>query len=225
MKKLSFVLSVGMIALWIAISILGIIVMVGTTQDSSESSSSSQSSLAMKKFEFEDEAFIRYLAKKSYLERSSSEEEKEAPSTEKVTKKTTKKKTTVVKEEPLPEVITQEIIPEESTEEFVSESGQIKIGRCRLTIYTPNETHWGYTTATGVRSEHLATCAVDPRIIPYGSTVILKANGNEWRLKAVDCGNFRGKMIDVFYDGSVSAGVSWLVSMFGSEYAEVWIER
>lgn len=220
MKKLSFVLSVGMIALWIAISILGIIAMAGTTQDSSESSSSSQSSLAMEKFEFEDEAFIRYMAKQNYLKRSSSEEEAKAPE-----EKVVIKKKKVVVEEPLAEKITQEISSEESTEESVSESGQIKIGRCRLTIYTPSETHWGYTTATGVRSEHLATCAVDPRIIPYGSTVILKANGNEWRLKAVDCGNFRGKMIDVFYDGSVSAGVSWLVSMFGSEYAEVWIER
>ena len=220
MKKLSFVLSVGMIALWIVISILGIIAMAGTTQDSSESSSSSQSSLAMEKFEFEDEAFIRYMAKQNYLKESSSEEEEKAPE-----EKVVIKKKKVVVEEPLAEKITQEISSEESTEESVSESGQIKIGRCRLTIYTPSETHWGYTTATGVRSEHLATCAVDPRIIPYGSTVILKANGNEWRLKAVDCGNFRGKMIDVFYDGSVSAGVSWLVSMFGSEYAEVWIER
>ena len=116
-----------------------------------------------------------------------------------------------------------EIVVESENDE--GETNRKHVGRCRLTIYTPNETHWGYTTATGVKSAHLVTCAVDPRIIPYGSTIVLSANGNEWRLKAVDCGNFRGKMIDVFYDGSVSAGVSWLVSMFGSEYAEVWIER
>ena len=100
------------------------------------------------------------------------------------------------------------------------------IGRCRLTIYTPTESHWGYTTATGVKSQHLQTCAVDPSVIPYGNTVILiTKDGNELHLKAVDCGNFKGKMIDVFYDGSVKDGVSYLISTFGAEYAEVWIER
>lgn len=100
------------------------------------------------------------------------------------------------------------------------------IGRCRLTIYTPTESHWGYSTATGVKSQHLATCAVDPKVIPYGSTVILiDKNGDEHHLLAVDCGNFKGKMIDVFYEGSVKEGVSYLVSTFGAEYAEVWIER
>ena len=99
------------------------------------------------------------------------------------------------------------------------------IGRCRLTIYTPTETHWGYSTATGVLSQHLTTCAVDPKLIPYGSTVIIKGNSNELRLLAVDCGNFKGKMIDIFYEGSVSDGVAYLISAFGAEYGEVWIER
>ena len=99
------------------------------------------------------------------------------------------------------------------------------IGRCRLTIYTPTETHWGYSTATGMRSQHLTTCAVDPRLIPYGSTVVIKSNSNELRLLAVDCGNFKGKMIDIFYEGSVSDGVAYLVNTFGTEYGEVWIER
>jgi len=99
------------------------------------------------------------------------------------------------------------------------------IGKCRLTIYTPTETHWGYTTATGVYSQHLTTCAVDPKVIPYGSTVVIKGNGNELRLLAVDCGNFKGKMIDIFYEGSVSDGVAYLISAFGAEYGEVWIER
>lgn len=115
-----------------------------------------------------------------------------------------------------------EIVVESENDE--GETNRKHIGRCRLTIYTPNETHWGYATATGVKSAHLRTCAVDPRIIHYGSTVILKSNDKEWRLKAVDCGNFRGKMIDVFYDGAVSDGVSWLISMFGAEYADVYIE-
>ena len=100
------------------------------------------------------------------------------------------------------------------------------IGRCRLTIYTPYETSHGYNTATGVTAQHLMTCAVDPNIIPYGSNVILiKPDGTEHRLKAIDCGNFRGNMIDVFFDGKVSNGVGWLVETFGEEYADVWIER
>lgn len=195
MKKLSFVLAVGMILLWIVIS-LGAIILMSTAQASlSESSSSSQDSLN-KKFELTDKGLIpppKY-TKLSEFSSSSSEEKQE--------KKQDFKK-----------------------EEVIEVNGQRKIGRCRLTIYTPTETHWGYTTATGVRSEHLKTCAVDPRIIPYGSTVILKAGDTELRLKAVDCGNFRGKMIDVFYDGSVSDGVNYLINTFGSEYAEVWIER
>lgn len=195
MKKLSFVLAVGMILLWIVIS-LGAIILMSTAQASlSESSSSSQDSFD-KKFELTDEGLIplpKYTRLKEFSSLSSEEKQE---------KKQTSKK-----------------------EEVIEVNGQRKIGRCRLTIYTPTETHWGYTTATGVRSEHLKTCAVDPRIIPYGSTVILKAGDSELRLKAVDCGNFRGKMIDVFYDGSVSDGVNYLINTFGSEYTEVWIER
>ena len=184
-----------MILLWIVIS-LGAIILMSTAQASlSESSSSSQDSFD-KKFELTDEGLIP-LPKYTRLKEFSS-----LSSEEKQEKKQTSKK-----------------------EEVIEVNGQRKIGRCRLTIYTPTETHWGYTTATGVRSEHLKTCAVDPRIIPYGSTVILKAGDSELRLKAVDCGNFRGKMIDVFYDGSVSDGVNYLINTFGSEYTEVWIER
>ena len=199
MKKLSFVLAVGMILLWIVIS-LGAIILTSTAQASlSESSSSSQDSFD-KKFELTDEGLIpppKYTKLKEFSSSSSEEKQEKKPEKKQISKK----------------------------EEVVEVSGQRKIGRCRLTIYTPTETHWGYTTSTGVRSEHLKTCAVDPRIIPYGSTVILKAGDTELRLKAVDCGNFRGKMIDVFYDGSVSDGVNYLINIFGSEYAEVWIER
>lgn len=102
---------------------------------------------------------------------------------------------------------------------------RIHIGRCRLTIYTPYETHHGYNTATGVKAQHLMTCAVDPRLIPYGSNVILiKPDGTEHRLKAIDCGNFKGHMVDVFFDGTVTSGVGWLADTFGEEYADVWIE-
>ena len=98
------------------------------------------------------------------------------------------------------------------------------IGKCRLTVYTPTETHWGYTTATGVKSQHLMTCAVDPNVIPYGSNVIIVAkDGSELRLKAVDCGNFTGKWVDIFFDGTERHGIVWLDETLG-EWGDVYIE-
>ena len=100
------------------------------------------------------------------------------------------------------------------------------IGRCRITVYNATESSWGYQTATGRRSEHLATCAVDPSVIPYGSNVILIcADGSEWRLKAIDRGAFSGKWVDVFFDGSELGGIGWLDECFGGEFAEVYIEE
>ena len=99
------------------------------------------------------------------------------------------------------------------------------IGKCRLTVYTPTEGKWGYTTATGVKSQHLMTCAVDPRVIPYGSNVIIVAkDGSELRLKAVDCGNFKGKWVDIFFDGTERHGIEWLDETLG-EWGDVYIEE
>jgi len=99
------------------------------------------------------------------------------------------------------------------------------IGTCRLTVYTPDESSYGYQTATGVRSQHLMTCAVDPSVIPYGSNVIIKcADGSEWRLKAVDCGGFSGRWIDIFFDGSELGGIYWLDEVFGGDHADVYVE-
>ena len=100
------------------------------------------------------------------------------------------------------------------------------IGNCRLTVYTPTESRWGYTTATGATSAHLMTCAVDPSVIPYGSNVIvIDKDGYEWRFKAVDCGNFSGEWIDIFFDGTEKHGIEWLDECFNNEHAEVWIEE
>lgn len=99
------------------------------------------------------------------------------------------------------------------------------VGTCRLTVYTPTESHWGYTTATGAKSQHLMTCAVDPKVIPYGSNVIIVAkDGSELRLKAVDCGNFTGKWVDIFFDGTERHGIEWLDENFG-EWGDVYIEE
>lgn len=99
------------------------------------------------------------------------------------------------------------------------------IGTCRLTVYNSTESHHGYNTATGAKSQHLMTCAVDPKVIPYGSNVIIKcADGTEHRCKAVDCGNFSGEWVDIFFDGTIQHGIEWLEECFNNEHAEVWIE-
>lgn len=102
---------------------------------------------------------------------------------------------------------------------------EYNIGRCCLTVYTPNEGSWGYATATGEKSMHLMTCAVDPKVIPYGSNVIITCkDGSELRLKAIDCGNFKGNWIDIFFDGTERHGIAWLDEVFGGDFAEVRIE-
>ena len=100
------------------------------------------------------------------------------------------------------------------------------IGKCRITVYNATESSWGYQTATGRKSEHLTTCAVDPKVIPYGSVVIIvDKDGEEHRFRAVDCGGFTGKWVDVFFDDSEAHGIQWLDECFGGEFAEVWVER
>lgn len=90
----------------------------------------------------------------------------------------------------------------------------------RITCYTPYSDGgvWGYQTSTGVRSTHLKTCAVDPRVIPLYSTILV--NGLE--LQAVDVGGaVKGNKIDIFYDGTSAEARAWLDS-FG-EYHTVTI--
>ena len=99
------------------------------------------------------------------------------------------------------------------------------LGKFRLTFYTPYEDGWGYQTATGVRSEHLNTCAVDSSVIPLGSTIeITGANGKKLTLKAVDIGDgIKGKTIDIFFDGGQREGYAFMAE-FG-EYREVYMKK
>ena len=99
------------------------------------------------------------------------------------------------------------------------------IGKCRLTVYNATENSYGYQTATGIKSQHLMTCAVDPAVIPYGSVVIvIDKDGEEHRFRAVDCGGFSGKWVDVFFDDSEAHGIQWLDECFDGEFAEVYVE-
>lgn len=97
------------------------------------------------------------------------------------------------------------------SERYIKDS----LGVFSLTFYVPDE-QWGYQTATGVRSQHLATCAVDPSVIPYGSVIRIEGNnGQVLTLKAVDCGSFSGNKIDIFWDGPVTSGYRWIAE-FGT---------
>lgn len=56
---------------------------------------------------------------------------------------------------------------------------------------------WGDSTATGATAKEGRTIAVDPSVIPYGTTVII--NGKEY--VAEDCGGaIKGKKIDMYFD-------------------------
>ena len=94
------------------------------------------------------------------------------------------------------------------------------LGEYRVTVYTPHCDGgvWGYQTATGVTSAHLATCAVDPAEIPLGT--VLDVGG--LLVTAVDVGGAdKGQVIDVFYDGTPAQARDWLAG-FGDS-AQVWI--
>lgn len=96
----------------------------------------------------------------------------------------------------------------------VTSSDGTNLGQFKITVYTPGSDGgvWGYQTATGVRSKHLQTCAVDPDVIPLGSTI--EVNG--LTLLACDTGSaVQGNVIDIFYDGSDGEACQW-VSDFGT---------
>ena len=117
-------------------------------------------------------------------------------------------------------VISDEPVPmDEPVQLEVPES--VSLGEFKITVYTPASDGgiWGYQTATGVRSEHLATCAVDPSVIPLGS--VIEINGLE--LAAVDVGGLvKGNVIDVFFDGGETEALAWAAE-FGTRH-EVRVE-
>jgi len=133
------------------------------------------------------------------------------PTTTTTTTKPTTTTTTVA------EVVVK--FPSVSAKETTYENSK-NLGQFRITCYTPYSDggRWGYQTSTGARSTHLQTCAVDPNVIPLGSTIYI----NGLTLKAVDVGGaVKGNKVDIFYDGTSSEARAWLDS-FG-EYHTVTI--
>ena len=97
------------------------------------------------------------------------------------------------------------------------------LGEFNLTAYCPCMKCCGKTdgiTATGTTATEGRTIAVDPRVIPYGSTVtIYFADGTSHTYTAEDCGGaIKENRIDVFFDDHQAA------REFGVQTAHVYME-
>lgn len=84
------------------------------------------------------------------------------------------------------------------------------LGYFSLTFYVP-DAKWGRATATGEEPVHLRTCAVDPRIVPYGSVLlVVSSTGKTLTVRANDCGNgIIGNKLDIFWDKSIAEGYAY----------------
>ena len=108
----------------------------------------------------------------------------------------------------------------ESGHEHTEDGSLVSLGVFKLTAYCPCVKCCGPGasgfTATGTRAKANHTISVDPRFIPFGSTVII--NGN--RYVAEDRGGGVKKYhIDIFFDSHAQA------LRFGVRYGEVFIKR
>lgn len=105
---------------------------------------------------------------------------------------------------------------EEETEDKV-ESSLTSLGNFKLTAYCACPRCCGKSdgiTATGTVATQGRTIAVDPSVIPYGTSVVI--NGNTYI--AEDCGGaIGGNRIDVFFNNHQDA------LNFGVQYAEVFV--
>lgn len=104
---------------------------------------------------------------------------------------------------------------EEVIEEAV-EMEQTSLGKFKLTAYCPCEKCCGVNTgitATGTKATEGRTIGVDPKVIPYGSKVLI--NGKEYI--AEDTGDIHGKHIDIFFENHDDA------IAFGVQHEEVFL--
>lgn len=107
--------------------------------------------------------------------------------------------------------VTDPVATEEST-------GMINLGTYKLTAYCPCSKCCGQwadgITSTGVYAQANHTIAVDPRVIPYGSKVMI--NGHIYT--AEDCGgSIKGNRIDIYFNSHSEA------LRFGIQYATVYL--
>lgn len=97
-----------------------------------------------------------------------------------------------------------------------AEPGLTALGTYKVTHYCPCTKCCGQyangITATGTTATEGRTVAVDPKVIPYGSQVLVRyADGSEHTYIAEDCGGaIKGNRLDVFmasHDAALTAGV------------------
>lgn len=98
------------------------------------------------------------------------------------------------------------------------------LGEFKLTAYCPCAKCCGKwangITATGMTATEGRTVAVDPRVIPYGSTVTLYyEDGTVHTYTAEDCGGaIKGNRLDIYFDDHQAA------LQFGVQSAMVYVE-
>lgn len=98
------------------------------------------------------------------------------------------------------------------------------LGEFKLTAYCPCAKCCGKDdgiTATGTTATEGRTIAVDPRVIPYGSTVtIYFSDGTSHTYTAEDCGGgIKGNRLDIYFDDHQTA------LQFGVQRAYVYMEE
>lgn len=103
------------------------------------------------------------------------------------------------------------------------------LGEFKITHYCPcpkccgkdENSPWYGITSTGTKATQGRTIAVDPKVIPYGSEVLIRyADGTEAIYTAEDCGGaIKKNRIDVFMDSHQAALVE------GVKYAEVFLVK
>ncbi len=104
--------------------------------------------------------------------------------------------------------------------EVTEESDTQHLGEFKLTAYCACEKccgKWANSlTATGTIPAQGRTIAVDPKVIPYGTRVVI--NGHTY--VAEDCGGaIKGNRIDIFFDNHAEA------LQFGVRYEDVYSSR
>ena len=129
---------------------------------------------------------------------------------------------TTGKREVFVEVTATKMVTETTSEpqtEPITETPIKPLGKFKLTAYCACENCCGKSdgiTATGTKATQGRTIAVDPSIIPYGTTVII--NGDEY--VAEDTGGaINGNVIDIFFDNHDEA------LEFGVQYANVYVKE
>ena len=156
-------------------------------------------------------------------EETTAEETTTAPVTEPITEAETTAK--AVPETTVPETVAPRIVevaPEAETTAETTTAAETKsgyLGRFKLTAYCACSKccgKWGAKTATGTVPTQGRTIAVDPKVIPYGSSVYIEGWGTY--IAEDTGGGIKNNRIDVFFNSHTEA------FNFGVRYADVYLE-